>query len=83
MGSLSLLRLGWMGLNWRREMEKGIEMYGWDIEMENEVGRSRWKGRKWELFWVGGGCMGCEGGGGKVRFKVIILTLKRVQKGRL
>ena len=49
--------------------------------------------RKWELFWVGGGgggggeemggCMGCEGGGGKVRFKVIILTLKRVQKGRL
>ena len=40
-----------MGLKWRRENE-------------NDIGRSRWKGRKWELgFRVRRGCMGCEGGG--------------------
>ena len=30
-------------------MEKGIEMYGGDIEMKNEVGRSRWKRRNVDL----------------------------------
>ena len=37
-GFSSKLRLEWVGLKWRREMGKGIEMCGGGIKMENGDG---------------------------------------------
>ena len=43
-----------MGLKGRREMKKGIEMYGGEIEMENEVGEVKMEGEEMGVRVLGG-----------------------------